>query len=63
MDPLTSIEDRVAHHDLGVTGFRMYRGAREEGASAREARMVVFSFFHAMIKASLELPEEDTNAG
>lgn len=36
-DPLTDIEDRKGQQDLGVTAYRVYTGARNEGASRIDA--------------------------
>lgn len=58
MDPLADIEDAKAHHDIGVTAYRIYRGARFEGASRADACLVVFAWYRAMFSAA-EQQEED----
>lgn len=56
-NPITSIEDEKAQTDLGVFGFRIYRGARDEGATRFEALAVVCAFFFGMFKGNQADPE------
>lgn len=48
MDPIRDLEEKTTQQDLGVMGYRVYQGARQEGASLREAFLVVVAFFQAM---------------
>jgi len=48
-DPLTDIENRKAQVDLGTTAFRMYLGAREDGATRLEGLTVVIGWFRALL--------------
>jgi hypothetical protein len=52
MDPLNEIENAKAQHDLGVTAFRIFRGARAEGATRMEALIVAAAFFYALGRAA-----------
>jgi hypothetical protein len=47
-DPLGEIEDAQAQRDLGAVAFRIFQGARAEGATRYEAFIVIFSWFRAM---------------
>ena len=47
-DPLTDIENQKAQQDLGVTGYRVFVGARTEGASLWEAVLMAYAFFRAI---------------
>lgn len=53
-DPLNQIEDSVAQRDLGVVAFRIYEGARSEGASKKDAARMVSAFFRAVAAAGLQ---------
>lgn len=44
--------------DFGVFGFRIYSGARGEGASRSEALGVVCAFFFGMFKANTKDEDE-----
>lgn len=57
-DPLSDIENAKAQHDLGVTAFRIYTGARNEGASRREAFIVAVAWFVALLKSD-DLVDKD----
>jgi len=48
-DVLGEIEDAHAQHDIGVTAFRIYGGARESGASRLDACSIVYAWFLAML--------------
>lgn len=48
MDPLSDLENAKAQHDVGTIAFRMYCGARAEGASRREAFLVMLAWFQSM---------------
>jgi hypothetical protein len=53
-DPLTEIENEKAQVDLGTTAHRIYRGARQDGASRLDALVVAAAFFYALARASTE---------
>ena len=46
-DPLTDIEDRKGQQDLGRIAYRIYQGARDDGATRPEATMIVFAWYLA----------------
>lgn len=48
-DPLTDIENAKAQRDIGVTAYRVFQGARQEGASRSEALLIVVGWFRAML--------------
>lgn len=56
-DPLTEIEERKAQQDLGTTAYRVFVGARVEGASRFEAALVVYAWFRAAMGHSAESSE------
>lgn len=59
-DPLSDIENEKAQKDLGVTAYRMYKGAQEEGATWVEAFWIVAAYFCGMFK-SVSKDEDDTS--
>lgn len=53
-DALVQVEDAKAQHDLGVLAARVYRGAREESSSAREAFWATVALLAAMFREGKE---------
>jgi hypothetical protein len=60
--PLEDIENRKAQQDIGTLGYRIYDGARKDGASRLDALLVAVAWFRAMINASNDAPPEDEGA-
>jgi hypothetical protein len=50
--PLEDIENRKAQQDIGAFGFRVYEGARTDGASFFEAFIVTVAFFRGLMGMS-----------
>lgn len=49
-NPLNHIEDKKAWMDFGKQAYWIHRGAMEEGATDREAVMMVVAFYTGMFK-------------
>jgi len=49
-DPLSQIENERAQRDIGVVAYRIYVGARDEGASVHCAFWILTAWFVAMFK-------------
>jgi len=58
VDPLAEIENAKAQHDIGVTAYRIFNGARAAGASRTEAFLVISAWFYAMFDSSQQDEEE-----
>jgi hypothetical protein len=58
-NPLENIENRKAQQDLGVFAFRVYEGARGEGASLLEAFIVTAAYFKGLIGWGVDSQEDD----
>lgn len=54
INPLEDIENRKAQEDLGIFAYRIYKGARDDGATHREAFTVVVAWFKAMLTSNEE---------
>ena len=57
-DPLKDIEDRQAAIDLGVLYYRVYLGARSDGASRYDAFLTTAALFYASMKSGFDETEE-----
>jgi hypothetical protein len=57
--PLDDIENAKAQHDIGVMAFRIFRGAREEGATKFEAFLIVVAFCRGLIGANDDKEEDE----
>jgi hypothetical protein len=56
-DWLKNLEDEKAQKDLGVAAYRIYLGAKEEGATRYEAFWIVVAWWVGMFKGTQ--PSED----
>lgn len=57
--PLDDIENAKAQHDIGVMGYRIFLGAREEGASKFEAFMILVAFFRGLMGSHEDKDEDE----
>ena len=55
--PLEDIENRKAQQDFGIFGYRIYSGARSDGATRLDALLVAVAFFRALINSSDDSPQ------
>lgn len=53
-NPLDQIEDAQAQRDIGTASYRIYCGARADGATRIEATMIVYAWCRAMFAAATE---------
>ena len=58
-DAMSEVENAKAQHDLGVTAYRLYSGARSEGASRLEAFQVIWAWFGAMFETAMPGDDHD----
>lgn len=55
-DPLSNIEDEKAQKDIGVFAYRVFLGAKSDGASTFEAYLIVCAWFVGSFSPQ---PEDD----
>jgi hypothetical protein len=48
-DPLSEIEERQGQLNLGAVGYRIYLGARQDGASRFDAFLVAAAWYRSML--------------
>lgn len=61
---LKRLEERKGQRDLGVTGYRIFSGARDEGATSREAFLVTLAWYRAVVEAGNSTDEDkDDDSG
>lgn len=58
-DPIKDIEDKKGQQDVGVMAFRVWEGAREEGASFREALAIICGWFYGLFKSAADSNEPE----
>lgn len=58
-DPLRAIEDERAQKDIGVFAYRVYVGAKEDGATEFEAYMIVCAWFVGSFHPKPDNEDED----
>ena len=51
-DPLTDIENAKAQMDMGTMGFRVWKGAVEDGATFDEADRIVQAWYFGLFAAN-----------
>lgn len=51
-DPITDIENRQAQLDIGTMGYRIYLGARTDGANLFQAWITLVAFYAAIMSAT-----------
>lgn len=61
-NPLDDIENKKAQQDMGVTAYRVWDGARQEGASFREALAIICGWFYGLFAANQSDDSEDTDS-
>jgi hypothetical protein len=57
--PLDDIENAKAQHDMGVMAFRIFEGARSEGATKFEAFMITVAWFRGLIGSNDDKHEDE----
>lgn len=57
-NPLVEVEDRKTWTDMGKQAYLVYKGAREAGASIREAKMIVREFHAGIIHGATHNEQE-----
>lgn len=57
--PLDDVENRKAQQDIGAFGFRVFEGAREDGASPLLAFLVTVAYFRGLFGSHHDVPDED----
>lgn len=58
-DPLSEIEQAQGQRNIGNVIFRIYQGARDEGASLFEAFLMVVAWVRGTTGANDDKPEEE----
>jgi len=53
-DALSQIEDSKAQQDMGAIAYRMYKGARGDGATRLEGLLVMVAWFRGLLEATSE---------
>ena len=51
-DALSQIEDSKAQQDMGAVAFRLYQGARTDGATRLEGLLVMIAWFRGLMEAT-----------
>lgn len=58
-DAMRNVEDRKGQQDLGVFAYRIFEGARMEGASRFEATLLIAAWFYGMFLNTNNPPDND----
>lgn len=51
-DPLGNIEEEKTQQDIGVFAYRIYTGARTDGATRHDALAIVTAWFIAFLRSN-----------
>lgn len=54
MTALDEVEERNTHQGIGAMAFRIYQGARIDGATVYQAFLVTTAYFHGLIGSSTD---------
>lgn len=58
-NPLDQIEDANSQRDIGAVSYRIFQGARSEGAPRYESFLIVCAWFYAMFKQTYDVDTEN----
>jgi len=61
-DPIRDIEDKKGQMDLGAMGFRVWKGAVEDGATFDEADRVAQAWYFGLFAANKIDDSENTDS-